>query len=150
MHFCHVDQVIECGPDRAVTLKGVSLTEEYLQDHFPGFAVLPGVFMIEALVQTARLTLIARDQEAGRAPVRMVLGGVRALRYGNFVRPGDSLRSEVVLDKVESDGSVVLRGSASVVRAGGADALHGAAASGRFTMRAVRLGQERTTGGLQQ
>lgn len=42
MHFCHVDQVIECGPDRAVTLKGVSLAEEYLQDHFQDFQFCRG------------------------------------------------------------------------------------------------------------
>lgn len=110
MHFRLVDQILECGPDRAVTVKNVTLAEEYLQDHFPGFHVLPGVFMLEALVQSARLVLEARDRAKGDGtPRRMVLGGVRALRYGNFVRPGEGLRSEVIVDKETDDGSVVFR-----------------------------------------
>lgn len=75
MHFRLVDQILECGPDRAVTVKNVTLAEEYLQDHFPGFHVLPGVFMLEALVQSARLVLEARDRAKGDGvPRRMVLG----------------------------------------------------------------------------
>ncbi|MEY4786706.1 MAG: 3-hydroxyacyl-[acyl-carrier-protein] dehydratase FabZ [Planctomycetota bacterium] len=148
MHFRLVDQILECGPDRAVTVKNVTLAEEYLQDHFPGFHVLPGVFMLEALVQSARLVLEARDRAKGDgAPRRMVLGGVRALRYGNFVRPGEGLRSEVIVDKETDDGSVVFRGSATVLRhsqiataasAGSAISSSDTAVSGRFTMRLVR------------
>ncbi|MSR44913.1 MAG: beta-hydroxyacyl-ACP dehydratase [Phycisphaerales bacterium] len=142
MHFRLVDQVIECGPDRAVTLKNVSLAEEYLQDHFPGFHVLPGVFMLEALVQSARLVLEARDRaRAGGVPRRMVLGGVRALKYGMFVKPGEALRSEVTIDKETEDGSVVFRGSATVVRSSSSPsaATGETAISGRFTMRPVRM-----------
>ncbi len=140
MHFRLVDQVIECAADRAVTLKNVSLAEEYLQDHFPGFHVLPGVFMLEALVQSARLVLEARDRGAGATPRRMVLGEVRALRYGNFVRPGDALKSEVVIDKVLEDGSISFRGTGTVLRHGAAgDAPADTAVGGRFTMRPVRL-----------
>ncbi|MSQ91035.1 MAG: beta-hydroxyacyl-ACP dehydratase [Phycisphaerales bacterium] len=139
MHFRLVDQVLECTPDRAVTVKNVTLAEEYLQDHFPGFHVLPGVFMLEALVQSARLVLAARDlARAGGAPRRMVLGGVRALKYGMFVRPGESLRSEVTIDKETDDGSVIFRGSATVVRVS-ASASPDTAVSGRFTMRPVRM-----------
>jgi len=54
MHFDLVDRVLELAPDRIVTLKQVSAAEEYLQDHFPSFPVLPGVMMLEALVQAAR------------------------------------------------------------------------------------------------
>ncbi len=144
MHFRLVDQILECGPDRAVTVKNVTLAEEYLQDHFPGFHVLPGVFMLEALVQSARLVLEARDRAKGGIPRRMVLGGVRALRYGNFVRPGEGLRSEVVVDKETDDGSVVFRGSATVLRhsfsvsASATSPSLDTAVSGRFTMRLVR------------
>ncbi len=150
MHFRLVDQVLECSPERAVTVKNVTLAEEYLQDHFPGFHVLPGVFMLEALVQSARLVLEARDRaSAAGVHRRMVLGGVRALRYGMFVRPGEALRSEVTLDKVTDDGCVVFRATATVVRIassaistplGSASASPPeTAVSGRFTMRPVRM-----------
>ncbi len=146
MHFCLIDQILECSPSRAVTVKNVSLAEEYLQDHFPGFHVLPGVFMLEALVQSARLVLAERDRAvAGGVPKRMVLGGVRALRYGNFVRPGEALRTEVTIDKELDDGGVIFKGNATVVRCG-AVATPGVVAvasetavSGRFTMRPVRM-----------
>lgn len=139
MHFRLVDQVLECSPDRAVTVKNVTLAEEYLQDHFPGFHVLPGVFMLEALVQSARLVLEARDRTRTGVPRRMVLGGVRALKYGMFVRPGEALRSEVTIDKETEEGSVVFRGSATVIRAASASASIDTAVSGRFTMRPVRM-----------
>ncbi len=137
MHFRLVDQVLECSPERAVTVKNVTLAEEYLQDHFPGFHVLPGVFMLEALVQSARLVLEARDRARTGVPRRMVLGGVRALKYGMFVRPGEALRSEVTIDKETEEGSVVFRGSATVIRV--ASASSDTAVSGRFTMRPVRM-----------
>ena len=146
MHFRLVDAVLEATPERAVAIKSVTLAEEYLQDHFPTFHVLPGVFMLEALVQTARVVLDARASAEGAAPTRMVLGGVRALRYGSFVRPGESLRTEVTLDKVQPDGSISFKGAATVVRhATAAAGTHGAepgepdtAVSGRFTLRPVR------------
>jgi 3-hydroxyacyl-[acyl-carrier-protein] dehydratase len=141
MHFKLVDEVLEATPERAVGIKAVTLAEEYLQDHFPTFHVLPGVFMLEALVQTARLVLDARASAQGHPPVRMVLGGVRALRYGSFVRPGETLRTEVTLDKVNDDGSVSFKGAATVLRhvAVGTPASEPeTAVSGRFTLRTVR------------
>ncbi len=87
MHFDMVDRVLEVSADRIVTLKQVSRAEEYLQDHFPEFPVLPGVFMIESLVQAGRRLV----EHNGGAP-RLVLGSVRAVKYGSFVRPGESLR----------------------------------------------------------
>jgi 3-hydroxyacyl-[acyl-carrier-protein] dehydratase len=136
-----VDEVLEATPERAVAIKAVTLAEEYLQDHFPTFHVLPGVFMLEALVQTARLVLDARAAADGAPPTRMVLGGVRALRYGSFVRPGETLRTEVTLDKANDDGTVSFKGAATVLRhsASGAPAAEPeTAVSGRFTLRPIR------------
>src|SRR5262245_64597596 len=108
MHFNLVDAVIEQSDTRIVTIKQVSLAEEYLQDHFPGFPVLPGVMMIEAMVQAARRLLESRSGgSAQRAQAgRMVLGAVRGLKYGRFVKPGEVLRVEVSVAKEAGEGSV--------------------------------------------
>ena len=92
MHFSLVDRVLERGSERIVTLKQVSRAEEYLLDHFATYPVLPGVFMLESMVQAARL-LAEGEREATALP--MVLCRVRALKYGSFVRPGYTMRVEV-------------------------------------------------------
>jgi 3-hydroxyacyl-[acyl-carrier-protein] dehydratase len=130
MHFRLVDQVLERSADRVVAIKNVTIAEEYLQDHFPTFPVLPGVFMLEALVQTGRELL------AGRGGGRVVLGQVKGLKYGSFVRPGDTLRMEVTFDK-ETDGGWQLKGLATVIRPG--DAAPDTACTGRLIMRPVRI-----------
>lgn len=137
MHFDLVDRVLESSPERIVTLKCVSGAEEYLQDHFPTFPVLPGVMMIEAMVQAARRLLELRDP----ALSRHVLGQVKALKYGAFVRPGDAMRVEVALHAAREDGSFDFKGSAQVVRP---DSTPGdplvTSVSGRFALRAPRVG----------
>jgi 3-hydroxyacyl-[acyl-carrier-protein] dehydratase len=133
MHFRLVDRFLELSDTSAVAIKNVTAAEEYLQDHFPGFPVLPGVFMVEALTQAARAVLEKRGQP------RMVLGEVKALRYGSFVRPGESLKVEVTLDKVRDDGSVVFKAQGTVLR--GSDSTAPAsetAVSGRLILRALR------------
>jgi len=129
MKFILIDQVLERTPTSLTAIKNVTAAEEYLGDHFPGFPVLPGVFMLEALVQAARELLKDRG-------THLVLGQVRALRYGSFVRPGESLRVQVTLDKDNGDGSFTLKGVASVARIDGTGEQ---AVSGRFTLRPARV-----------
>ena len=131
MHFALVDTVLEQTPDRVRALKQVTLAEEYLQDHFPTFHVLPGVFMLEALVQAARTLTDAQGKP------RMVLGGVKAMRYGSFVRPGEALDVDVQLEKALPDGSVQFKGTGTVRRQGGGEPE--TAVSGRFTLRPLRI-----------
>lgn len=134
MKFNLVDKVIEQTPDRIVTIKAVTLAEEYLADHFPTYPVLPGVLMIEALVQAARQMLAPLSGDP-----RLVLGEVRALRYGSFVRPGEALRVEVTLTGRE-DGRFACKGVGHVLRPGLPETVGEppTAVSGRFTMRPVR------------
>ena len=132
MRFRHIDAVLEQADDRIVAVKNVSLAEEYLADHFPSFPVLPGVFMLEALVQAAR-------RLCPTGPPRFVLGGVKALRYGTFVSPGEALRLEVVRQKVDDAGIITFKGEGRVVSPGADPADADTAVSGRFTMRPVRI-----------
>lgn len=134
MRFELIDRVIEREPDRLVAIKLVTRAEEYLQDHFATFPVLPGVFMLEAMVQAGRELVSDRVDPAG-PPV--VLGGVRALKYGKFVMPGSTLRVEVkTRGDVAADGSCELDAKAFLVEADGSEG--GVAASGRLTLRAAR------------
>jgi 3-hydroxyacyl-[acyl-carrier-protein] dehydratase len=121
-----------------VTLNQVTAAEEYLQDHFPGFPVLPGVMMLEAMVQAGRELL--RE----RAPGRLVLGRARSVKYGRFVRPGQGLRVEVDLVGAAPDGSFELKGRALVADPGGADDGE-TGVSGRLVLRPPRLGAHVST-----
>lgn len=94
MKFDLIDRVLDQQPDRLTAVKAVTTAEEYLGDHFPGFAVLPGVMMLETLVQAARKLAAAQGADESRP---LVLTTVRNLRYGNMVRPGQSLTVEVTL-----------------------------------------------------
>ena len=136
MKFLLIDQVLSRSDTTLTAIKNVTAVEEYLGDHFPGFPVLPGVFMLEALTQAARELLKGRGKH-------LVLGQVKALRYGSFVRPGEALKVEVTLDKVNEDGSFGLKGLASVVRIDGTGET---AVSGRFTMRPARIPATATAG----
>lgn len=108
MRFELIDRVIDRDDQHLIAVKCVSSAEEYLADHFPGFAVLPGVMMLEAMVQAGRALLSDR---MGDGP--LVLTDVRNVRYGNMVRPGQCLAVRVKLRKQDADGWD-LEGSGSV------------------------------------
>lgn len=90
MKFHLVDKIESITPaKRIVTVKALSLAEEYLADHFPAFPVLPGVMMLEATVQAAAW-LVRVEQNFAKSIV--VLAAAKNVRYASFVAPGDVLR----------------------------------------------------------
>ena len=91
MKFCLVDRIESIEPGkRIVTIKALSLAEEYLADHFPIFPVMPGVLMVEAMVQSAAW-LVRVEQDFSKSLI--LLSSARNVRYGNFVAPGMVLRT---------------------------------------------------------
>lgn len=93
MRFQLVDKIESIEPGkRIVTTKALSLAEEYLQDHFANFPVLPGVLMLEALVQSAAW-LVRIEQNWSKSII--ILSTARNIRYANFVQPGNILRCEL-------------------------------------------------------
>ena len=139
MEFDLLDDILEQTPDRIVALKRVDPADDYLADHFPTFPVLPGVLMVETMVQAARRMLTSRGD------ARLVLGQVKVLKFGNFVRPNEALEVEVTLHKELGDGVYACRGIGVVRRSNAKNNGGETAVSGRFTMRPIRTeltGQE--------
>jgi 3-hydroxyacyl-[acyl-carrier-protein] dehydratase len=90
MRFNLIDQIRELSPGkRILAVKNLTLGEEYLQDHFPTFPVMPGVLMLEALVQAgAWLWRVSSDFSHSI----IVLREAKGVKYGNFVDPGRQLQ----------------------------------------------------------
>lgn len=93
MKFVLIDKIerIEAGKSlRAI--KNLSLAEEYLADHFPTFPVLPGVLMLEAMVQSAAwLVRVTQDYKNSV----IVLRQAKNVSYGTFVAPGNTMTVEI-------------------------------------------------------
>jgi len=103
MKFYLVDHIQELTPpDRIVAVKNLTLAEEYLADHFPAYPVLPGVLMLEALVQTAAW-LVRAVTDFNKTLI--MLKEARNVRYGTFVRPGGRLVMEVTALAIGPDES---------------------------------------------
>ncbi len=101
MKFCLVDKIISLQPGkRIVTVKAVTLAEEYLADHFPVFPVLPGVLMLEALTQAAAW-LVRVEQDFAKSII--VLTKAQNVKYAHFVAPGNTLRCEVDMTAIDAD-----------------------------------------------
>jgi 3-hydroxyacyl-[acyl-carrier-protein] dehydratase len=74
----------------------VTLTEEYLADHFPEFPVLPGVFMLEAATQ-AGAWLLRLSEDFTHSIIR--LKEAKNVKYADFVPPGQTLAVTVSIIK---------------------------------------------------
>ena len=132
MKFCLVDRITELKPGESIsTIKNVSLAEEYLQDHFPGFSVLPGVLMVEAMVQScAWLSRVTDDFRFST----ILLKQSRAVKFNNFLKPGQTLAVTATMKKNED-------GTASFMAAGTVD--ESSAVSARLVLSKQNLADHR-------
>ena len=89
-----VDRVLEIEPDkRIVAIKNVTADEEIFNGHFPGHAVLPGVFLIEGMAQAGGILLMHDDPQ--RRDKLLYFMSLDRARFRRPVVPGDQVRYEV-------------------------------------------------------
>jgi 3-hydroxyacyl-[acyl-carrier-protein] dehydratase len=93
--FLFVERLADIRPgESAVGYKAVSYNEPYFQGHFPDFAVMPGVLIVEAMAQTAGALVIHTLGLSSDNRVVYFMTIDRA-RFRRPVRPGDLLRIPV-------------------------------------------------------
>ncbi len=111
MRFHLLDRIValESGV-KLCAIKCLAMSEEYLADHFPGFPVIPGVLMLEAMVEAG--AWLIREEE-GFAHSFVVLREARNIKYGSFLEPGQTLT--VTVEKIgESDHETKLKCTGTV------------------------------------
>jgi 3-hydroxyacyl-[acyl-carrier-protein] dehydratase len=92
--FLLIDRVLEITPrQRIVAIKNVSVNEPFFQGHFPGFPIMPGVLIVEALAQAGGALLLTEMPD--RDSKLMLFAGIEKAKFRRPVFPGDQLRFEV-------------------------------------------------------
>ena len=84
-----VDTAEEMVPgDHIVTTFFIDPDREIFRGHFPGEPVLPGVYSVECMAQSADILLLSMERYAGKVPLFLGINNVRFLRK---ILPGDTI-----------------------------------------------------------
>jgi UDP-3-O-[3-hydroxymyristoyl] N-acetylglucosamine deacetylase/3-hydroxyacyl-[acyl-carrier-protein] dehydratase len=95
--FLLVDRIVDLSPgERVAGIKAVSINEPYFQGHFPGFPIMPGVLVIEALGQAGGVLLLNSVEEPEKKLVFFT--GLDEVRFRKPVFPGDQLYLKVEME----------------------------------------------------
>ena len=131
MRFHLIDRILELEPGKRIRMvKNLTLGEEYLADHFPTFPVMPGVLMLQTLVEGSAWLL--RATEDFRHSV-IVLRDARNVKYGNFMQPGNSMVITVEAAEYAPDApNAVFKGKAEMA---GSSTVSAKFTVGRYNLR---------------
>src|SRR5436189_6378759 len=94
-----VDRILELNGDSIVGLKNVTINEPHFTGHFPGFPVMPGVLIIEAMAQVAGI-LVGKLAPHTLGKI-MFLASVEEAKFRKPVVPGDQLLIEMTLVRLK-------------------------------------------------
>lgn len=98
--FLLIDKIVEISEDykKVVAIKNVTMNEPFFLGHFPGFPIMPGVLIVEAMAQTGAYGMLSNPDNKGKIALFAAIDGVR---FRKPVVPGDQLRIEVEATKVK-------------------------------------------------
>ena len=92
--FLLIDRIVEIErKKRIVAIKNVTINEPFFQGHFPGYPIMPGALVVEAIAQTGGVLLMPEVPD--RDKKLMVFTSIERAKFRKPVVPGDQLRIEV-------------------------------------------------------
>lgn len=90
-----VDRIEDLEDSKScVAIKNVTINEPFFVGHYPGFPIMPGVLIIEAMAQAGAVILLCDKRFEGLVPV---IGNIDDVKFRRQVVPGDQLRTQVAL-----------------------------------------------------
>jgi 3-hydroxymyristoyl/3-hydroxydecanoyl-(acyl carrier protein) dehydratase len=107
VRYLLLDRITSLSPERATAIKCVSLSDDIFADHFPGYPVMPGALIVEALAQLGGTLVEVAVREQGRADLHALLTMIQRAKFRKLVRPGDRLELEATCVTVSVDGAQV-------------------------------------------
>lgn len=109
-----VDRVLEFEKGQRIrTLKNVTVNEPQFTGHFPNRPVFPGVYMLEAMAQSAALLSFATMDVTPDDNTVYYFAGIDGARFKRPVEPGDQLVMDVTLERAKA-GIYKFKGTARV------------------------------------
>ncbi|UTH15920.1 3-hydroxyacyl-ACP dehydratase FabZ [Macrococcus epidermidis] len=97
--FLLIDRIIELEDGKKCTgIKQISGNEPFFQGHFPEYAVMPGVLIVEALAQVGAVAMLKLEENQGKLAM---FTGIDKCRFKKQVTPGDTLQLEVEMTRVK-------------------------------------------------
>lgn len=98
--FLLIDRVLSCEPGKSIcALKNVTINEPFFNGHFPHYAVMPGVLIVEALAQAAAILAFLSKGEKPDPDTLLYFVGIDNARFKKPVSPGDTLHLHVELER---------------------------------------------------
>lgn len=106
--FLFIDKVVEFeAGKRILCVKNVSGNEPVFVGHFPDFAIMPGVLIIEAMAQASIILFKKSHSTQNNRDTVFLLASVSSARFTKPVFPGDQLFIEIMVEKIVSKGAIV-------------------------------------------
>lgn len=100
MRWIWIDKFVEFDSGkRAVALKNVTLAEEHLHDHFPGFPLMPESLCIEAMAQTAGILV----GEVKKFQEKVILAKIKKAVFFDYIKPGDTIKLEATIESFAAE-----------------------------------------------
>lgn len=103
MRWIWIDKFVEFeSGKRAVAIKNLTLAEDHLHDHFPGYPIMPASLIIEGMAQTSGILV----GEARNFEEKVILAKVRHALLEDIARPGEQLRYETVIESLAREAAL--------------------------------------------
>ncbi|MFT3790079.1 MAG: 3-hydroxyacyl-ACP dehydratase FabZ [Rudaea sp.] len=99
--FLLVDRVLAFEVGKSLTaVKNVTINEPFFQGHFPGYPVMPGVLVIEALAQASGVLVYLSSHYAPGTHPLYFLAKIDKAKFTRIVKPGDQLTFDIELKRM--------------------------------------------------
>lgn len=104
MRWIWIDRFTEFqSGSHAVAVKNVSLAEDHLADHLPGYPVMPPSLIIEGMAQTAGMLV----GEARGFQENVILAKIRDANFEDYAVPGDQLTYKAEIESLDERAAAV-------------------------------------------